>query len=101
MEVEKGVNTIEYTWEVSDDDKFSLRSGVYTMELYEGGTYRSLDSEKTYTITEIDPQPRTIRYGYSRDGELIERNGWPTDLAVVEAIDDSPGGIIDGPTDEV
>jgi hypothetical protein len=85
---------VSYTWKVAADVEAPLAPGVYRLRIVEGGTYRNLASRRKYTVVEVDPEAEQITYEYTRAaGETVSRTGAPTELAVVEAVGDTPPAI--------
>lgn len=85
---------VRYQWYVEEDADTPIEPGKYVIEIVEGGTYRNLATRRKYTVKDIDTDDEQITYRYIRgDGEPIERTGHPTELAVVEAVGDTAGGI--------
>lgn len=89
---------VAYSWYVDPDSDTPIQPGRWEMLLVEGGTYRNLASRRKFTVVEMNPEQDTIKYRYTRgNGESVERTGNPNELAVVEAVDDTPGGIVNRP----
>ena len=89
---------VRYGWEVAAGVGTPLAPGEYRLLIVEGGTYRNLASRRKYTVVEVAPAAEQITYEYSRGaGETVTRTGHPTELAVVEAVGDTPQAIISRP----
>lgn len=89
---------VAYRWSVAPSADSPITPGVYEILLVKGGTYRNLASRRKYTVVDMDPDRDEIKYEYIRgEGETVARTGQPNELAVVEAVDDSPGGIVSRP----
>lgn len=89
-------DTVTYQVHVSPDVKTPVEAGTYTVQIAEGGIYRSRATYRVYTVREINPATDTMRYEYTRGdaAEPVEREGRPSDLAVVDGIRGCPGGVV-------
>jgi hypothetical protein len=91
---------VRYVWEVTPDAETPLTPGCYTIQIFEGGTYRNLASRRKYTVRDIDRHTGEATYEYTRgDGEHVTRTDPAVYLAVVEAVGDTPPALLDTPDD--
>jgi len=89
---------IAYQWTVTGDAATPIPPGKYEVRLAEGGRYRNAASGRVYSVREItsDTPPR-IRYEYTRgeNAEVVSREGMAEELAVVQAVGETPDAIVD------
>lgn len=75
-----------------------LTPGTYKIQIFTG-RYKDAVTGREYHVLEVTEEPTLILY--RRQGETDAQLGLPDTLGIVEAIGETPGGIIDAPTEGV